>query len=76
MASIKISDLRPAGSDLVSDSEGYMNDLVDGEISAIHGGFPGWGKIARAVAGTVVATAGVATGDPFLVAGGIYIATL
>ena len=38
MATINISDLRPAGSDLFSDSEGYLNELGDGEFDAINGG--------------------------------------
>jgi hypothetical protein len=47
MASINISDLRPAGSQLFVDSESFMNDLADQELSATNGGFtPGiiiWG---------------------------------
>lgn len=39
MPTIKISDLHPTGSELFSDSESFMNDLVDGEIGAIQGGF-------------------------------------
>ncbi|MFN6569531.1 hypothetical protein [Dendronalium sp. ChiSLP03b] len=39
MATINISDLHPPGSDLFSDSEDYMDDLVDGEIGTIQGGF-------------------------------------
>lgn len=38
MATINISDLHPTGSDLFSDSEGYMNELGDSEIGAIQGG--------------------------------------
>ena len=38
MASIKISELHPAGSDLFSDSESYMNELSEGEIGGIQGG--------------------------------------
>lgn len=38
MATINISDLRPAGSDLFSDSEGYMNELGDSEFDATYGG--------------------------------------
>lgn len=38
MATIKISDLRPTGSDLFSDSEGYMNDLGESEFDGIYGG--------------------------------------
>jgi hypothetical protein len=39
MASIKISDLRPAGSDLFSDSESYISELGDSELNIINGGF-------------------------------------
>ncbi len=38
MATINISDLRPAGSDLFSDSEGYMSELGDSEFDSIYGG--------------------------------------
>ncbi|MBW4500514.1 MAG: hypothetical protein KME57_13365 [Scytonema hyalinum WJT4-NPBG1] len=38
MASINISDLRPTGSELFFDSEGYMNDLGDSEFDGIYGG--------------------------------------
>lgn len=37
MASIKISDLHPAGSELFSDSESYMNEVSEGELD-IQGG--------------------------------------
>ncbi|BAZ12492.1 hypothetical protein NIES4071_43230 [Calothrix sp. NIES-4071] len=39
MATINISDLRPAGSDLFSNSESYMNELGDSELDIINGGF-------------------------------------
>lgn len=38
MPTIKISELRPTGSDLFSDSEGYMNDLDESEFEGIYGG--------------------------------------
>lgn len=38
MATIEISDLRPAGSELFSDSEGYMNELGESEFGGINGG--------------------------------------
>ena len=38
MASIKISELRPAGSELFSDSESYISELSEGELD-IQGGF-------------------------------------
>jgi hypothetical protein len=53
MATISISDLCPTGSDLFSDSESFMNDLIDGEIGAIQGG--GWG-FALTVVSLVVST--------------------
>lgn len=65
MASIAISDLRPAGSDLFSDSEGYMNELGDGEIGTIQGGFSSWKCViwsARfSVVGSIVASLVVTT---------------
>jgi hypothetical protein len=39
MATINISGLRPAGSQLFSDSEGYMSELGDSELDIINGGF-------------------------------------
>ena len=38
MASIKISDLRSAGSELFFDSESYMSDLADNEFDSVNGG--------------------------------------
>jgi hypothetical protein len=38
MASIGISELHPAGSELFSDSETFMTDLADNELSDISGG--------------------------------------
>ena len=38
MANITISDLRPAGADLFSDSESYMHDLTDNELNVTQGG--------------------------------------
>ena len=38
MATINISDLRPTGSDLFSDSEGYMNYLDESEFDGVYGG--------------------------------------
>jgi hypothetical protein len=53
MATINISDLRPTGSDLFSDSEGYMNELGDNEVYAIHGGYRSWQRVSASV--TIVA---------------------
>lgn len=38
MASIKISNLCPAGSELFEDSESFMTELVDNELGSINGG--------------------------------------
>lgn len=38
MATINISDLRPTGSELFSDSESYMNELNENERANINGG--------------------------------------
>ena len=38
MANINISDLRPAGADLFLDSESYLNDLTEGEMTNTLGG--------------------------------------
>lgn len=38
MANITISDLRPAGADLFSDSESYLHELTDSEMLDTLGG--------------------------------------
>ncbi|MBH8578130.1 hypothetical protein I8752_35340 [Nostocaceae cyanobacterium CENA369] len=38
MANINICDLRPIGSELFSDSEGYMDELGDSELYTVNGG--------------------------------------
>lgn len=38
MASITISNLRTAGSELFYDAESYMNEMSEGELNSIHGG--------------------------------------
>ncbi|WP_138499835.1 hypothetical protein [Nostoc sp. PA-18-2419] len=38
MATIKISDLHPAGSELFVDSESYLNNLTDEELNRTQGG--------------------------------------
>ena len=38
MGNINISDLRPAGADLFLDSESYLNDLSEGEMTNTSGG--------------------------------------
>ncbi|MDZ8186038.1 MAG: hypothetical protein RMX96_14445 [Nostoc sp. ChiSLP02] len=37
MATIKIHDLSPAGSELFQDSESFLNELTDAELG-VHGG--------------------------------------
>ncbi|MEH2072416.1 MAG: hypothetical protein V7K47_30420 [Nostoc sp.] len=37
MATIKIHDLSPAGSELFQDSESFLNELTDEELT-VHGG--------------------------------------
>jgi len=37
MALIKISDLAPTGSDLLMDSESYLNELTKEDISLVNG---------------------------------------
>lgn len=67
MSTINISDLCPTGSELFSDSESFMNDLVDGEIGAIQGGFSSWRCViwsARfSVVGSIVASLVVTTAE-------------
>ncbi|MDZ8065174.1 MAG: hypothetical protein RMY64_05950 [Nostoc sp. DedQUE08] len=60
MATINISDLRPTGSDLFSDSEGYMDDLVDSDIGAIKGGLVGLIVVGTIVLATLYFGAGEA----------------
>jgi len=38
MATIKISDLHSAGSELFMDSESYLNELTNEELNMAHGG--------------------------------------
>jgi hypothetical protein len=38
MATIKISDLHSAGSELFIDSESYLNELTNEELNMAHGG--------------------------------------
>lgn len=38
MATIKISNLHPAGSELFKDSESFMTELVASELGSINGG--------------------------------------
>jgi hypothetical protein len=38
MANIEINELKPAGAELFSDSEGFMTELSDSELHNINGG--------------------------------------
>lgn len=38
MATIQISNLRPTGSELFGDSESYLNELTNDELTMTHGG--------------------------------------
>ena len=38
MAKIKLSELRPAGSELLQDSESFLNELNDRELENVVGG--------------------------------------
>jgi hypothetical protein len=38
MAKIVVSDLRPAGADLFTDSESFLHDLTETEIDTTQGG--------------------------------------
>ncbi|MBN4005259.1 hypothetical protein [Nostoc sp. LPT] len=66
MATINISDLRPTGSELFSDSEGYMRDLADSEFDHLYGGLPFliWavGYYAVTSSAACIATAGAVVG--------------
>lgn len=64
MASIAISDLRPAGSELFLDSESFMDDLTDGEISIQGGLTPFWASVvvvgsAATLGGAISASIGI-----------------
>ena len=47
MASIKINNLQPAGSDLFSGSENYLNELTNQELNIVNGGIISGGCIPR-----------------------------
>ena len=38
MATIKITNLEPAGADLFNDSENYLNELSNQELELVNGG--------------------------------------
>ncbi len=59
MSTITISELRPTGSDLLSDSESFLNELSEEEAYQTHGGIVStpWCVVGSVVAVTVVAYA-------------------
>jgi hypothetical protein len=66
MATIIISDLCPTGSELFADSESYLNDLTDDELSLTQGGsspvcaaavWSSWGCVKVSIRVTLVAYA-------------------
>lgn len=50
MASIQISDLRPAGSELFMDSECFLSEMSSGELDVVSGGSTPWCVIGSAFA--------------------------
>lgn len=74
MATIEISELRPAGSDLFSDSDNYMNELCDSEYETISGGLTPslvWSAATAAARISSLRCAGVSAAGVGVVAGGI-----
>ena len=61
MANIKIDNLRPAGADLLSDSESYLTDLNQDELN-VQGGLT-WVTVVIVLAGSCGAAASGAN-DP------------
>ncbi|MCC3416504.1 MAG: hypothetical protein JGK24_15100 [Microcoleus sp. PH2017_29_MFU_D_A] len=49
MATIKIADLTPIGSEFFTDSESYLNELTDDELNMTKGGSSIWCSIAITV---------------------------
>lgn len=39
MANIKINDIKPAGAELFTDSEGFLNEINEHELNNVLGGF-------------------------------------
>ncbi|OUL30846.1 hypothetical protein BV378_02950 [Nostoc sp. RF31YmG] len=67
MASIKIAELRPAGSELFQDSESFLNELNEKEISTAIGGGSVVSVISQATAsiGISILTASVVSQKTF-----------
>ncbi|MDZ8106220.1 MAG: hypothetical protein RM338_11440 [Nostoc sp. DedQUE12a] len=57
MASIKINDLHPIGSDLFQDPESFLNELSDRQITGVQGGLT-VGTLSETLAGTLSETLG------------------
>ncbi|NJM71888.1 MAG: hypothetical protein HC862_17750 [Scytonema sp. RU_4_4] len=53
MADIKITELRPAGSELFQDSESFLNELNDQEMSVFGGDGKGGGGSAISISASV-----------------------
>ena len=47
MAEIKLSELRPAGSELLQDSESFLNELSDRELENVVGGDGNYSVVVR-----------------------------
>ncbi|MBD1943769.1 hypothetical protein H6F50_15625 [Coleofasciculus sp. FACHB-712] len=88
MTTIKISELKPAGYDLLSDSESYMNQLGNNELDSVSGGdkpfndvgdYVGYGLLWTAGAMSVVSAVGLSFASPAapgaLIASGAGLAT-
>ncbi|NET76708.1 hypothetical protein [Okeania sp. SIO1F9] len=54
MANINISDLRPAGADLFLDSQSYLNDLTEVEMTNTLGGINPMTLVANVVFATMI----------------------
>lgn len=59
MASINILDIRPAGHDLLLDSESYMSDINENELDRVVGG-------TEPITGAMALALGIAAGAAFM----------
>jgi len=62
MATIKITNLNPAGSQLFLDSESYLTELVDDELNLAKGGGTPATVVAAAAVGVTIVGAAYAWG--------------
>ncbi len=72
MASIKLTELRPAGSELFNDSESFLNELNDQDMSTLLTGggessSGGWSLNSFSTGGTV--STGISTGGSWSTGG-------